>query len=400
MNGRTLRFGPRVGMGLLAVGAVLLGAGCSGTDFASETTAETALAVNACDEEVPSERIIDGLPAYAQCDGVSSGSIWSNNGVDTSTTSLGDDWIRTQQGGGYQCTEWTYRYMRFRWGIHYRYGDAQEWCDGELPDTLVKSTIPVHGDLIIFAGGVCGADESTGHIAVIDTVDDAAERVTFVEQNRAGRRSAAQSCATCFLHAVANDGSGAGAGGVGTGGVAGNAGGGTGGSGAAGASGGVATSGGTGGIGGTTGDADGGQGLAGSGAVAGGSGATGIGGAPGAAGAAGGGNSGVGGSFGGENGGGAPSTVGGAAGSLPTAGTSPITNAGRDAGASGASGEPSPAQNDTFAPPPDAGCSVAHASKPSSNALAWIIASLLGLAMTRRRALRPAPRTLLQRAFR
>jgi len=390
MNGRMLRFDPRVGIRLLAVGIGLLGTGCSGTDFASETTAETTLAVNACNEEVPSERIIDSLPAYAQCDGISSGSIWSNNGVDTSATSLGDDWIRTQQGGGYQCTEWSYRYMRFRWGIHYRHGDAQEWCDGELPDTLVKSTVPVHGDLIIFAGGVCGADESTGHIAVIDTVDNAAERVTFVEQNRAGRRSADQSCATCFLHAVANDGSGAGAGGV-----AGNGGGATGGLGGVGASGGVATSGGTAGIGGVAGDAGDGAGLGGSGTVAGGAGATGIGGAgatgvagaPGTAATAGSENVGVGGSLGGgENSGGAASTVGGAAGSAPTAGTSPTTNAGRDAGSSGASGGPPITRtNDTFAPPPDAGCSFAHSSRAPNSTLLWILASLLGTTLARRR---------------
>ncbi len=81
----------------------LLGIGCSGADGAFESTAETSLALNACDETVPATRSVDGLPAYAQCDAVSSGNVWSNNGVDTSTSSLGSDWIETQRGGGYQC---------------------------------------------------------------------------------------------------------------------------------------------------------------------------------------------------------------------------------------------------------------------------------------------------------
>jgi hypothetical protein len=161
--------------------------------------------VNVCDETVPDNRYVDGLPAYAQCD-TTTGSIWSNNGIDTATSSQGDGWVRTQQSGGYQCTEWAYRYMRFRWGISYRHGNAQEWCDGDLPDSLVISSTPVHGDLIVFDGGVCGSDQTTGHIAVVDVVAPAGGRVTFVEENRAGRRSSEQSCALCYLHAVANDG--------------------------------------------------------------------------------------------------------------------------------------------------------------------------------------------------
>jgi hypothetical protein len=192
-----------------------LASGCAGPGPDGETIAESRLAVNACDETVPSDRLVDGLPAYAQCSAVENGNIWSNNGVDTSATSLGDDWIQTQRGGGYQCTEWAYRYMHFRWGVDYRHGNAQEWCDGELPSTLVKAQTPVHGDLIVFAGGVCGSDETTGHIAVIDVVDTTAAKVTFVEENRAGRRTANQSCGSCFLHAVANDGSAAGAAGSG-----------------------------------------------------------------------------------------------------------------------------------------------------------------------------------------
>src|SRR6187399_948398 len=195
--------------------SLLLVSGCGSVP--GDPLATVSEAINVCDETVPDNRFVDGLPAYAQCD-ATTGSIWSNNGIDTATSSLGDDWLRTQQGGGYQCTEWAWRYMHFRWNVDYRHGDAREWCDGTLPSTLVKSTTPVHGDLIVFDGGVCGADSDTGHIAVVDTVDDEKAKVTIVEENRAGRRASDQSCATCFLHAVANDGSirgGAGAAGAG-----------------------------------------------------------------------------------------------------------------------------------------------------------------------------------------
>jgi hypothetical protein len=202
-------------VGCGALGLILLPA-CGG-EISDESVGSTALALDVCDETVPENRYVDGLPAYAQCDGVESAAVWSNNGVDTSTASQGSDWVRTQYSGGYQCTEWAYRYMYFRFGVDYRHGNASEWCDGDLPSTLVKSSTPVHGDLIVFDGGSCGAADDTGHIAVIDTVDDSAGKVTFVEQNRAGRRTSDQSCALCFLHAVANDGTSSmgGAGGAG-----------------------------------------------------------------------------------------------------------------------------------------------------------------------------------------
>jgi hypothetical protein len=197
---------------IAAVGAACgpLGDGQPG----DEPLGRASEAIDVCNETVPSNRYVDGFPAYAQCD-ATTGSIWSNNGIDTATSSQGSDWVRTQQGGGYQCTEWAWRYMHFRWNVDYRHGDARQWCDGTLPSTLVKSTVPVHGDLVVFDGGVCGADATTGHIAVIDSVDTAASKLTIVEENRAGRRATDQSCALCFLHATANDGSApAGAGGM------------------------------------------------------------------------------------------------------------------------------------------------------------------------------------------
>jgi hypothetical protein len=192
----------------------LIGLGSACGPVGEEPLGRESEAINVCDETVPSNRYVDGLPAYAQCDATTA-SIWSNDGVDTAASSQGDGWVRTQQGGGYQCTEWAWRYMHFRWNIDYRHGDAREWCDGMLPATLVKSTTPVHGDLIVFDAGVCGADATTGHIAVIDTVNDAQAKVTLVEENQAGRRTSNESCALCFLHAVANDGTAVGAAGAG-----------------------------------------------------------------------------------------------------------------------------------------------------------------------------------------
>jgi hypothetical protein len=207
----------------VACAAIGLSLTACGAEISDEPVATSTLALDVCEESVPANRYVDGLPAYAQCDEVESAAVWSSNGVDTSTTAQGSEWIRTQHSGGYQCTEWAYRYMYFRFGVDYRHGNAREWCDGDLPPTLVKSSLPVHGDLIVFDGGSCGADGETGHIAVIDTVDASAAKVTFVEQNRAGRRTADQSCALCFLHAVANDGTSP-AGGGGAGGAAGAAG--------------------------------------------------------------------------------------------------------------------------------------------------------------------------------
>jgi surface antigen len=150
--------------------------------------------------------MVDGIPAYDQCTDSTSSAIYSNNGVDTATTSAGTGWVRTQWSGGYQCTELAHRYLSFKWNVqNVPNGNAGTWCDGTIPTGLVKSTTPVHGDLIVFAPGSCGADATTGHVAVVDVVNTDAT-VTFVEQNRAGRRKCANSTAACFLHATANNG--------------------------------------------------------------------------------------------------------------------------------------------------------------------------------------------------
>lgn len=165
-----------------------------------------AWAGNVCDERVPGNQTIDGIPAHAQCGASTSSAIWSNNGVDTNVATQGEGWIRTQGNSGYQCTELARRYLLFRWNVNYQGGVAKDWCDGKLPATLVRSATPVHGDLMVFAPGACGASAGTGHVAVVDTVNAGKASATFVEQNPAGRRSCALSTATCFLHVVANGG--------------------------------------------------------------------------------------------------------------------------------------------------------------------------------------------------
>ena len=240
-----------------------------------------AAAADICGETVPGTRFIDGIPAYAQCAASMTTAVYSNNGTDTSTTSGGAGWIRTQGSGGYQCTELAHRYLYFKWNVaSVPNGNAGVWCDAALPSGLVKSTAPVHGDLVVFAPGSCGADATTGHVGVIDVVN-ADTSLSVVQQNGASRSKYMMSCAACFLHVAANDGSSGdggvspgdagsvGDGGAGQGGAGGTSG--AGGGGAAGQGGSVSTGGASDGGGTGTGGAAGG-------------GATGLGGGSGAAG--------------------------------------------------------------------------------------------------------------------
>lgn len=184
--------------------------GCAPDAHGPSQVGRVAQALSLCDEEVPPDRMVDGIPAYSQCPGLEDVAIYSNNGVDTSETRLGDDWHRTQWSGGYQCTELANRYLRFVWDVTWiPRGNAGTWCDSPPPDDsgLVQTMEPMHGDLMVFPPGSCGADPRAGHVAVIDVAEPSG-RLTIVEQNRAGRRRADPSCAGCFLHVVANDGAG------------------------------------------------------------------------------------------------------------------------------------------------------------------------------------------------
>jgi surface antigen len=165
-----------------------------------------AQAADICGETVPANRFIDGFPAYAQCPASMTGAVYSNNGIDTSTTSGGAGWVRTQWSGGYQCTELAHRYLLFKWNVpSVPNGNAGVWCDSALPDGLVKTAAPVHGDLLVLAPGSCGADANTGHVAVIDVVN-ADGSMMVVQQNVASRGRFQMGCAACFLHATANAG--------------------------------------------------------------------------------------------------------------------------------------------------------------------------------------------------
>jgi hypothetical protein len=51
--------------------------------------AASTWAADICGETVPSNRFIDGIPAYAQCAASMTGAVYSDDGIDTSTTSAG-----------------------------------------------------------------------------------------------------------------------------------------------------------------------------------------------------------------------------------------------------------------------------------------------------------------------
>jgi surface antigen len=195
---------------VVCMAAAGLGAACLSAENTDPQVAEVGLttsALSVCEEAVPANRNIDGIPSYAQCAASESAAIYSNNGVDTSTTQVSPDWQRTQWSGGYQCTELANRYFRFRWGVKWvPNGNAGAWCDTQPPANVgvVQTMAPVHGDLMVLAPGSCGAAQGTGHVTVVDEVNDT--KLVVVEQNGARRGTYNLSCAKCFLHVMANDG--------------------------------------------------------------------------------------------------------------------------------------------------------------------------------------------------
>ena len=107
-------------------------------------------------------------------------------------------------------THWyVQRHLYFKWRVQAILDiNAAEFCSHSLPSDLVKATTPVHGDVMVFGPGSCGAD-SPGHIAVVDIVNSAASQVTIVDENNVGRGTYDKSCGTCYLHTTANHGSAA-----------------------------------------------------------------------------------------------------------------------------------------------------------------------------------------------
>lgn len=93
--------------------------------------------------------------------------------------------------------------MRFKWNVSASWGVsyAKQMC-ATHPSGVAVTTKPVHGDLVVFGAGSCGADPTAGHVAVVDTVGS----TTFVavQENTAGKYTYKDSCASCFLHAASN----------------------------------------------------------------------------------------------------------------------------------------------------------------------------------------------------
>jgi len=213
----------------LALSAILASAGLASAGCGAETSDDvgvTSAALSVCDETVPSDRNVDGIPSYAQCAGAENAAIYSNNGVDTSTEQVDSSWVRTQYSGGYQCTELAHRYLYFKWDIDWLpNGNAGEWCDEVPPASsgVEQTDTAVHGDIMVLSNGSCGASDEFGHVTVVDVVE-ASGRLTVVEQNGARRGHYEASCAACFLHVVANTGEGGASGIGGAGGAGGEAG--------------------------------------------------------------------------------------------------------------------------------------------------------------------------------
>lgn len=185
--------------------------GCSESSSLDDLRVDVGLktaALSVCNETVPPDRNVDGIPAYEQCPAAESSAIYSNNGVDTSTTKMGSDWYETQYDNGYQCTEFVVRYMYFKWKVKWLPDeDAGFWCDKQPPaDSGIALTMtPVHGDIMVFAPNTCGSDDE-GHVGLVDQVNGS--KLVVVEENDARRGDVMMSCGKCFLHVVANDGSG------------------------------------------------------------------------------------------------------------------------------------------------------------------------------------------------
>jgi len=185
----------RKALGLVAAAVTVIA--CSSEDVGRSNAAVDYI----CNESAAAT--LDGIPAYAYCGNFN---VWSNNGVDTKSSSGGTGWVQTEGGYGYQCVEYAARYEHFEfgvatsWGISYAY----QMCNTH-PTSMSTVSKPMHGDLMIFAPGSCGADGTAGHVAVVDTVG--ATTVKTVQENVAGSYTYNQSCASCWLHAANNNGS-------------------------------------------------------------------------------------------------------------------------------------------------------------------------------------------------
>lgn len=176
-------------------------AGCSSA-VPPEQVGQSSSAIDTICGEAPSATL-DGFPAYAFCGNFD---VYSDNGIDTQSTS-GAGWVETQELYGYQCTEFALRYFRFKWSVDPAgfVGDAKDYCSAH-PTGVTETSSPIHGDLAVFTPGCGGADPTTGHVAVIDTL--APSTILVVQQNSAGSFTWPRSCVACYLHATTNSGTG------------------------------------------------------------------------------------------------------------------------------------------------------------------------------------------------
>jgi hypothetical protein len=165
-----------------------------------EVTAKTSQAVDTICNDPPSATL-DGFPAYKYCGNFD---VWTDNGVDTRSTSGGSNWVKTEGGYGYQCVEWAVRYFYFEWNVPHTWfvGYAKDMCS-TYPSGVTKTSSPVHGDLAVFTPGACGADATAGHVAAIESVGSST--ISVVQQNPAGTYTWNKSCVMCYLHAASNE---------------------------------------------------------------------------------------------------------------------------------------------------------------------------------------------------
>jgi MYXO-CTERM domain-containing protein len=160
-------------------------------------------------------KTFDGIPAYALAGNLactSSGAtacgsfdVFTNDGIDTSPTNPGG-WFQSEGGYGYQCVELATRYLWAKFKVSgWSIGTAQEMC-GNHPSSVVTTTSPVAGDLMVFGPDACAASGSgigsAGHVAVVDGVSG--DTIHTTQQNVAMNLDWQRSCASCFLHATAN----------------------------------------------------------------------------------------------------------------------------------------------------------------------------------------------------
>ena len=148
---------------------------------------------------------------------------WMNGGSNACSAGSSGCYLT---GDSWQCVEWAERYFWFKWDVRgfyagndIRWGEingaidmctrsSQYYTDRRLQKLSASST-PIRGDLMVWSPGVCGADPTWGHVAVVTSVGSTS---VGVAQQNAGSNylapSVSRSCAACWIRATANTGTG------------------------------------------------------------------------------------------------------------------------------------------------------------------------------------------------